>query len=541
MPFDSRLSSRIALALGLALGTPFVCAPLLSKGPVRAALATDSTSAFALRAKADKPISVPSPPGQASSAPQDDPALVARARAIHERVITLDTHDDISPANFTADCNYTMRLTTQVNLPKMKEGGLDVSFMIVYVGQGALTPDGYDSAYKQAIAKFEAVHRLTTVIAEKEIGLALRAADVPKIAASGRKVAVIGIENAYPVGMDIKRVKEFYDRGGRYMSLAHNGHSQLSDSNTGERDNVWLYGGLSPLGKQVIAEMNRWGIMVDVSHPSKSSVLQAIALSRAPVIASHSAVRSLANVSRNMDDEMLMALKQNGGVIQTVAFSSYVKADPPERTWALRLLNDEFGITPAAAAGGRGGGGGGGGGGGAAGAAGGAAGGGGGRQGAGVGGGGGEAATPRACPVEDPNAPPAAGRGGGGGGRGGGGAATNPADALAPERRAEYDKRLAAINQKWPAATRATVKDFVDHIDYAVKLIGIDHVGISSDFDGGGGVTGWNSASETFNVTLELVRRGYTEEQIAKIWSGNLLRVWGEVEKVAGQIQGGKD
>ena len=260
MPFDSRLSSRIALALGLAIGTPFVCAPLLSKGPVRAALATNTT-----------------PPSEVQ---QDDPALVARARAIHDRVITLDTHDDISPANFTADCNYTMRLTTQVNLPKMKEGGLDVSFMIVYVGQGPLTPEGYDSAYKQAVAKFEAVHRLTTQIAEKEIGLALRAADVPKIAASGRKVAVIGIENAYPLGMDIKRVKEFYDRGGRYMSLAHNGHSQLSDSNTGERDNVWLYGGLSPLGKQVIAEMNRWGIMVDVSHPSKSSVLQAIALSR---------------------------------------------------------------------------------------------------------------------------------------------------------------------------------------------------------------------------------------------------------------------
>ena len=501
MSFHSRFLAGSAVALAVALAAPWT------------------------RAATQQP---------ATQAPQDDPALVARARAIHDRVITLDTHDDISPANFTADCNYTMRLTTQVNLPKMKEGGLDVSFMIVYVGQGPLTPEGYDSAYKQAVAKFEAVHRLTKQIAEKEIGLALRAEDVRKIAASGRKVAVIGIENAYPIGTDIKRVKEFYDRGGRYMSLAHNNHSQLSDSNTGERDNIWLYGGLSPLGKQAIAEMNRWGIMVDVSHPSKSSILQSIALSRAPVIASHSAVRSLANVSRNMDDEMLMALKQNGGVIQTVAFSSYVKADPPERTWALRLLNDEFGITPAAGGGGRAGGGGGGGG--ARGAAAGAAGGGGGR-GAAPG-----AEATRACPVEDPNAPPAAGRGGGGGGggRGGGAAATNPADALSADRRAEYDKRLAVINQKWPAATRATVKDFVDHIDYAVKLIGIDHVGISSDFDGGGGVTGWNSASETFNVTLELVRRGYTEEQIGKLWSGNLLRVWAEVEKVAAQIQAGK-
>ncbi|MGE5836670.1 MAG: dipeptidase [Acidobacteriota bacterium] len=515
MPF--KFTSRIAIAVALALGASFVCAPVL--GTAR----------------------VSNPTTQGSGQTQDDPALVARARAIHERVITADTHNDISPANFTADCNYTMRLTTQVNLPKMKEGGLDVSFMIVYVGQGPLTPEGYDNAYKQAIAKFDAVHRLTTQLAEKEIGLALTPDDVRKIAASKRKVAVIGVENAYPIGLDIKRVKEFYDRGGRYMSLAHNGHSQLSDSNTGERDNVWLYGGLSPLGKQVIAEMNRLGMMVDVSHPSKASMLQAVALSKAPVIASHSGVRSVANVSRNMDDEMLMALKQNGGVIQMVALSGYVKADPPQRTWALRLLNEEFGVAAAAAGGGRGGGGGGGGGGraGAPDAAAGAA------AAGGRGGGGGRGAgaegAQRPCPVEDPNATPAAGRGGGGGGggRGGGAPAANPADSLPADRRAEYDRRLAVINEKWPAATRATVKDFVDHIDYAVKLIGIDHVGISSDFDGGGGITGWNSAAETFNVTLEMVRRGYTEEQIGKIWSGNLLRVWGEVEKVAKQIQAG--
>ncbi len=162
----------------------------------------------------------------------------SRARAaIHDRVITLDTHDDISPNNFTPTCNYTMRLTTQVNLPKMKEGGLDVSFMIVYVGQGALTPEGYDSAYKQAVAKFDAVHRLTEQIAPNEIGLALTPADVVRIAKSGKKVAVIGIENGYPIGTDLKRVKEFWKRGGRYMSLAHNGHSQLADSNTGEANN----------------------------------------------------------------------------------------------------------------------------------------------------------------------------------------------------------------------------------------------------------------------------------------------------------------
>lgn len=164
----------------------------------------------------------------------DDAALRAKARRIHEHVITLDTHNDINPAYFTADCNYTMRLTTQVNLPKMVEGGMDVTFMIVYVGQGPLTPEGYDSAYRQAIAKFDAVHRLTEKIAPDKIGLALTPADVIALHKKGLKVAVIGVENGYPIGNDIRRVKEFYDRGGRYMSLAHNGNSQLADSNTGE-------------------------------------------------------------------------------------------------------------------------------------------------------------------------------------------------------------------------------------------------------------------------------------------------------------------
>ncbi len=142
--------------------------------------------------------------------------------------------------------------------------------------------------------------------------------------------------------------------------------------------------------------------------------------------------------------------------------------------------------------------------------------------------------APRPCPVESASGAAPQGRGARGGGRGRGNAAL---DALSPERRAEYDKRLAEIDAKFPPAGRANVKDFVNHIDYAVKLIGIDHVGISSDFDGGGGIDGWNSAAEAFNVTLELVRRGYTEEQIGKLWSGNLLRVWGEVEKVAQRLQ----
>ena len=218
--------------------------------------------------------------------------------------------------------------------------------------------------------------------------------------------------------------------------------------------------------------MNRLGMMVDVSHPSKGSMMQAAALSKAPIIASHSAVRALCNHSRNLDDEQLQALKKNGGVVKVVAFSNYVKQAPPpsaERQQAIAALRAEFGL------------------------------------------------------------PAAGGGGGGGGGRGGGGGL----QALTPEKRAEYQQRMARVDSQFPPPPRATVKDFVDHIDYAVKLIGIDHVGISSDFDGGGGVEGWNDATETFNVTLELVRRGYTEQQISKIWSGNTLRVLREVEKVA--------
>jgi len=451
-----------------------------------------------------------------SPAQPNDAALIARARGIHERVLKLDTHNDIDAANFTADCNYTMRLTTQVNLPKMIEGGMDVSFMIVYVGQGPLTPEGFDGAYRQAVVKFDAIHRLTEKIAPDQIGLALTPADVLALHKKNLRIAVIGVENGYPIGNDIKRVKEFYDRGARYMSLAHNGNSQLADSNTGETQGYLYNNGLSPLGREVIAEMNRLGMMVDLSHPSKGANLEAIRLSQAPVIASHSGVRALADVSRNMDDEQLLALKKNGGVIQVVGFASYVKTDSKERTDSLAKLREEFGLAAQAGPGGGG-------------FAGGR-----GRGAAADGSGAAAANAARPCPVESAGGPAPQGRRGGGAGRGRGSAAL---DALSPERRAEYDKRLAEIDAKFPPAGRANVRDFVNHIDYAVKLIGIDHVGISSDFDGGGGVDGWNSAAEAFNVTLELVRRGYTEEQIGKLWSGNLLRVWAEVEKVSQKLR----
>lgn len=410
-----------------------------------------------------------------------DPALEAKARAIHDRVMTLDTHVDINPVSFQAgQPNYAERLPrTQVDLAKMEAGGLDAVFLVVYVGQGELSDSGYARAHAQALEKFAAIHRLTDTLAPARVGLALSAADARRIYASGRKVVFIGVENGYPIGTDIGNVKRFYELGGRYMSLAHNGHSQLSDSNTGERDGVWLHHGLSPLGRQVIAELNRVGIMIDVSHPSKESMMQALALTRAPVIASHSGVRAICDHSRNLDDDQLRGLAKNGGVAQLVAFSSYVKCDPTRdgerdalRQPALAELRREYGIT----------------------------------------------------------AP------GAGAGAGGMRAARAQVEALPEPRRAEYMAKERAIQERYAGAV-ATLGDFVNHVDYAVKLIGIDHVGISSDFDGGGGVEGWRSAEETLNVTRELVRRGYTEAQIGKIWSGNLLRVLDQVQGVARQTQ----
>jgi membrane dipeptidase len=460
-----------------------------------------------LAAAAAVAAGVSSRPTLAQQPAAPDEALVARARAIHEKVIALDTHDDINASNFTAERNYTQDLNTQVNLPKMFKGGLDASFFIVYVGQNrgpdAFTKEAFDNAYKQASEKFDAIHRLTKEIAPDRIELALTPADVRRIAAAGRKVALIGVENGYPLGDEstaIARVKEFQARGARYLSLAHNGHSQLADSNTGEADGVWLHKGLSPLGKQVIAELNRVGIMVDISHPSKEANLQAIALSKAPVIASHSAARAMFAHSRNLDDEQLLALRKNGGVVQTVAFAGYVKVNPPsaERTAALEKLAAEYKVPVTAL--GRGG------------------------RGRGAGAGGGRAGQAAAAGGRTT----AGAAGAQGQGRG-----SNPLAALSEEQRAELQKRLEELNTKFPPPPRANVKDFVDHIDYIVKKIGLDHVGIASDFDGGGGVEGWNDASETFNVTLELVRRGYTEEQIGKIWSGNLLRVMEQAQKVA--------
>jgi len=339
------------------------------------------------------------------------------AKKIHDEVITIDTHCDIDLKNFTDDYNYSIDTDSQVNIPKINEGGLDVPWLVVYTAQDSLNKNGYEKAYENAINKFEAIHRLINNYSNGQMSLATSSSDVFDIVNSGRKAVMIGVENAYPIAENIDIINEFYERGARYMSLSHNGHNQLSDSNTGESDGFYLHNGLSDLGKKAVIRMNELGMIIDISHPSKESIIETLELSKAPLIASHSSARQLCNHARNLDNELLELIKQNGGVVQTVAFATYLKEE------------------------------------------------------------------------------------------------------------STYDP------------SKVSVKHLVDHIDYMVSYIGIDHVGISSDFDGGGGVLNWKDASETFNVTHELVKRGYSKEQIKKLWGLNLLRVLDEVEKTSKELR----
>jgi len=339
-----------------------------------------------------------------------DDELLARARAIHERVLTLDTHVDI-PLNFATSEFIPATAAAQVNLQNMREGGLDAAFFIVYTGQTPRNDTGYAGAKADAAAKFAAIHRMVDLQHEGQIALATTADEVRSLHAQGRLVALIGMENGYVIGKDLSLLQSYREQGARYLTLVHNGHNDIGDSAQPQArlaDVPEEHGGLSDFGAQVVQELNRLGIIVDISHVSRQTMLDAALLSTAPVIASHSGVKAVFDHPRNLDDEQLQVLRENGGVVQLVAFDVYLK-------------------------------------------------------------------------------------------QGGG----------------------------------ATVSDFVDHIDYAVKLIGIDHVGISSDFGGGGGIQGWSNAGETLNVTLELVRRGYSEEDIGKIWSGNTLRILEAAEKAA--------
>jgi membrane dipeptidase len=388
-----------------------------------------------------------------------------KSDAIHAKVLTLDTHVDMRNGDYGV-----LTAGQKVDLVKMQQGGMKGVFLAAFVGQRqAFDAAAYKTAFDSAMRQFDTLDTLTQKTRPEMCAFAASPDEVERVAKTGKRVVMTGVENGYPVGEDLANVKAFYDRGARYISLTHSGHNQIGDSSSDR--NPPRSGGLSAFGKQVVAEMNRLGMMVDVSHSAPTTFWDVVKTSTAPIIASHSGCKAVNDVDRNLDDEQLRAVAKTGGVVQIVALGSYLKADSPERAEAVRKLREELGMQP----GGRG------------------------RMGG----------------------PPAPSQ-------------TPEQQAEAQKRRAAYMERMQEIDAKFPPAT---LKDFADHLDHAVKVAGVDHVGIGTDFDGGGGILGFNDASEAPNVTEELVRRGYSEKDIGKIWGGNLLRVWRDVEKIAEREQ----
>jgi len=396
--------------------------------------------------------------GSVADVSKTDSDLFARAAAIHSRILTMDTHVDIPPDFGTEsyDPREAKERRGQIDLMGMEHGGLDAVFFIVYVGQGERNVAGYARAIADAFTKFATIRHMTDVQYPGIITLARTAEEVRSIHREGRLAALIGIENGHALGCNPDILQTYHDYGARYIGLLHNGHNDLGDSAVPYprlKDSTTEHGGLTKLGHAVVQRANELGVMVDISHAAMTTALDAIRVSRAPVIASHSSIQGVYDHPRNLSDEVLAAIRANGGVAQMVAFDSYLRPVSRERQSALRALRTEMGIGSFA-----------------------------------------------------------------------------ELQRITGEKRDAYHARREEIDLKWPAAS---VRDFADHIDYAVKFAGIDHVGIASDFNGGGGIAGWNNARDTLNVTVELVRRNYSETQIAQLWGGNLLRVMAAVETAA--------
>ena len=379
--------------------------------------------------------------------------LMKRAAAIHDRVLTVDTHTD-TPMRLVRG-EYDMGKVNdpggrggKIDFPRMKQGGLDAVFFAIYVDQGPRTPEGNEKAKQKALETFNVIHQ-TIKKYPQLVEPALTAADAYKIEKKGKRAIYIGIENGYPIGKDITLLKKYYDLGARYITLCHGSNNDICDSSTDE--NGPEHNGLSDFGQQVVQEMNRLGMVIDVSHMSDKSFYDVLEVSKAPVMASHSWARALCDHERNLTDDMIKKLAKKGGVIQVCMVSSFVKKAPPnpERDAEFKAIREKW----------------------------------------------------------------------------------KKADQLSEKEEEELSKEWERLMKKYPWEY-ATVDDFVNHIDHIVKIAEIDHVGIGSDFDGGGGLEDCFDVSAIGNITLELVKRGYTGKQIRKIWGGNFMRVFKKVEKI---------
>ena len=384
-----------------------------------------------------------------SSCKNNEEKIVSQAGKIHASILTVDTHCD-TPMEFS-DPLFNLGIKHEdgcVDFPRMNEGGLHAEFFAVFTGQGPRNDSTYNKVNQKALEIFNAIHKNV----EKNFSMAEIATtpdDAYRLKKAGKIAAFIGVENGYPIGKDISRVKQYYDLGARYITLAHTKNNDICDSSTdpdGAENN-----GLSPFGMQVVKEMNRLGMMVDISHISDKSFFDVLKVTVAPVIASHSSCRALCGSPRNLSDDMLLALKENGGVIQICILGNYLKTpDPnPELDSKLKTLQKKYGDY----------------------------------------------------------------------------------EALTDSLKKVVRKEFREIQKTYEKS--ATVKDVVDHIDHVVQVIGIDYVGIGTDFDGGGGVDGCRNASEMKNITIELLHRGYSKSDITKIWGGNVMRVLQKVEDLA--------
>lgn len=383
-----------------------------------------------------------------STTMQGQTGVSASAMAIHQRLLTLDTHLD-TPALFDQPHGYNIMVRhnvdrdgSQVDLPRMNEGGLDGGFWAIYMAQGPLTPEGYAKIRDTALIRATSIHKMVAAHPDK-FEIALTSADAARINAAGKKVVFLSMENSYELGDDISLIDTFYKLGVRMIGPVHNGTNQLADSaNPGAVGNKW--GGVSPMGKAFVKRANELGMVIDGSHSSDATIEQMIDLSATPIILSHHGVRALNDHPRNLPDALLKKLAAKGGVAQMNTL--FLKTLPPasaERLAGLKTINDKYG----------------------------------------------------------------------------------PTANLSDEKYAAYLGEMEALNKAYPAP-QADFEDYMKQILYAIKLIGVDHVGLGgADWDGGGGLTGYRDITFMPKVTERLLKEGYTEADLGKMWSGNVLRV----------------
>lgn len=373
-----------------------------------------------------------------------------KTEKLHGEILTVDTHCDTPMRLLRGGFDPGVRNDNGcVDFPRMKEGGLDAIFFAIFIGQGPRTAEAFEIEHRNTLRAFDSV-RANVERHSDLAGLAFTREDALKLKSEGKVAIFMGIENGYPIGTDISKIKQYYNLGARYITLCHSSNNDICDSSTDKGGPE--HGGLSPFGEEVVREMNRTGMLVDVSHISDESFYDVLNISRAPVIASHSSSRALCESPRNLDDEMLLALKANGGVIQICLLSDYLKQPEPNPEFdeKVKELREKW---------------------------------------------------------------------------------SNTDQEMTDEMREQRWREFSELKNRY--VKLATVADAVNHIQHVVDIIGIDYVGIGSDFDGGGGIEGCRDVSTMSNITRELLRRGYSREDIAKIWGGNFMRVMREAQALA--------